>query len=178
MGSICLQLSFDCCVCAAADLPYSGGIHWWILPTIEWEEPHKTQLMRYNSVLGRKEIGNRREYCSKRCLCFDMTNWEALKHFLPQKHLGRMHNSVLKNLVRVHIYLSSLYGENQSKLQTITPWLKQAYLGIFSNGKFPFEWWSSWCEYALWTSLFNHVYVINLMDHDALGKWATKATVM
>ena len=54
--------------------PYSRGIHWRILPTMGREEPHETHLMRYNSALRREEIGNRREYCSKRCLCFDMTN--------------------------------------------------------------------------------------------------------
>lgn len=93
-----------------------GGMHWWILPTIEWEEPHEMQLMRYNRVLGRKEIGNRRDYCSKRRLSFDMTNCEALTDFLPRKHLGKMHNSVLKSLVWVHIYLLSVYGENDSRL--------------------------------------------------------------
>lgn len=49
MGSICLRLSFDCCVCAAADLPCGErGFHSWTLPTMGWEEPHETRLMRYN----------------------------------------------------------------------------------------------------------------------------------
>lgn len=34
------------------------------------------------------------------------------------------------------------------------------------------------CEYALWTSLFDRVYVINLMGHDALGKKCKLAAAM
>lgn len=34
----------------------------------------------------REEIGNRSEHCSNRRARFDMTNREALKHFLPRRH--------------------------------------------------------------------------------------------
>lgn len=55
---------------------------------------------RDNSVLGRGEIGNRWENCSNCCLCFDMTNWDAPKHFLPRRDPSRMCHTFMRCFVR------------------------------------------------------------------------------
>lgn len=45
--------------------PYRTACRGDTVPTIGWREPHETLLMRYNIVLQRKEMENRRQHCSK-----------------------------------------------------------------------------------------------------------------
>lgn len=90
MGSICLQHAFDCRFCAAAELTLQQGDR---LVGLAYNRAGGTTWNSLDEVVqhcaGEKEIENRREHCCKQRLSFDLTTWETLKHFPPQKHLGK-----------------------------------------------------------------------------------------